>query len=207
MKQLLKGGVRILYDYVITLTIFLIFLYPFMGLTKESFNDWLPLYSLLLFLFLFFLVYVDMKDTAKKEKKPQYQLNPYPIKGLVYGLISVVPFALAVAVAFFLQLGYEASGVLPQLVHIAVNALLGPLYFVIRLMNESVLGYAAAISTIPAIATLGYLAGYFNINVMKVILRKKEVISQKEFTKSPWNPSITEKKGSGGKKGKKKNVL
>lgn len=198
MKQYLRTGGKILYDYAMSLIIFIVFLYPFIGLAKENLYKWLPLYCIIIFLFTFFLIYSDMKALAIKEKKPQYELKPYPMKGLVYGLVASIPVIIVTGV---LSLLHFEDSVVDRIIHIVINTLLGPMYFIIGWMKESVFGYAAAILVIPILAMLGYLAGHFDINILKTIFKKKNVVQEKGFTKSPWNPTVDQKKT--GKKKKK----
>jgi len=200
MKNYIKNGMKILFNYTIALVLFAIFIYVFMSLAKDNFNEWLPLYSILLFLITFLMIYTDMKSLAVKEKKPQYDLHPYPLKGLVYGMIGTIPIAVIVAVASLIRLENE---VIEHVKHVAINTFLGPLYFLIRWLNEAPIGYITAILLLPLIALMGYLAGYYGINIMDKIKKKKPVI-EKGFTKSPWNPSSTSGKGSGKKKKKVK---
>lgn len=190
MKIYIIKGARILYDYAMALLVFVIFLYPFMGITKDAVNKWLPLYSALLFLFAFFLIYTEMKELAKKEKKPQYEYTHYPLKGLVYGLISIIPITLVTAVFTFIHFDDTA---VERIKHVGVNTFLGPLYFIIRWQKEAVWSYFAAILTIPVISALGYLAGHYGIDITKKVFGKKEEpVQQKPFTKSPWNPTLNE---------------
>ncbi len=199
MKEYIKQGARILGNYCISLVIFAIFIYPFMSITGENFNKWLPLYCVIIFLFATLIIFSDMKTIAIKEKRPQYDLNPYPLKGLVYGLISIIPLAVITAAS---ALFHFQDGIIDHLKHVAVNVLLGPMYFLIRLLKESPLGYAAALLLIPLIAMLGYLAGHYGVNITEKI-RKKKPVQEKGFTKSPWNP--TNKTSGTGKKKKKVN--
>ena len=196
MKEYIKNGSKVLFDYVTSLILFVVFLYVFMSLAKDNFGVLLPYYSLLLFLFAFFVIYNDMKRLALKEKKPQYELHPYPLKGLVYGLLGIVPIALPVAVAALIPLGNEASERIKEL---AINTFLGPVFFMAKWFDESVLGYIAAILLIPLISTLGYLAGYYGIEIMGK-LKKKKALPEKGFAKSPWNPSNIPDKASAKKK-------
>ena len=202
MKNYIKNSAKILYSYAMVLIVFVIFIYVFMSFTKDNFNNWLPVYSILLFLFAFFIIYADMKNLAIKEKKLQYELKPYPFKGLVYGLIGTIPIALPVAVAALIHLGDDTT---ERIKHLAINTFLGPMYFLIRWLNETPFGYMAAILLLPMIAMLGYLAGYFGIDITSK-LRKKKVVLDKGFTKSPWNPSNASGKGKVKKKKKAKKV-
>jgi len=200
MKVYIKNGLRILYDYVIVSVFFAVFLYPFMNLTKDSFNTWLTWYSLLFFLFLFFLVYADMKELAAKEKKPYYEYSHYPLKGLVYGLIGMIPVLLVTGIFTFIHFENDIA---ERIKHVGINAFLGPLYFMIRWMKEAIPAYFAAILVVAVIAGLGYLAGHFGINITGKIFKKKEQEQQKGFTKSPWNPTLNQ---DNTKKKKKKSI-
>lgn len=199
MKQFIKGGAKLLYNYAMAVIVFLVFLYPFMGITNERFYTWLPLYCILIFMFMFLLMYGDAKEMAVKEKRPQNQMNPYPFKGLLYGLFTIIPIALVTGTAALIPLADPAAD---RIRHVAINAILGPVYFLAKWLDESLPGYAAAILLIPLTAMLGYLAGYFGINIMKKIFRKKEAVQEKGFTKSPWNPTAGEKAVKKKKKGK-----
>lgn len=190
MKQYIKTGGKILYDYAMSLIIFIIFLYPFIGLVKDNIYTWLPLYCIIVFLFTSIIIYTDMKALAIKEKKPQYELNPYPLKGLIYGLFAIIPVVLVTGV---LSLLHFDDSTMDRLRHLVINTLLGPMYFIVGWMKESFLGYAAAILVIPVLAMLGYLAGYFGIHIIKTVFKKKEVVQDKGFTKSPWNPTSGQK--------------
>ena len=195
----IRNGAKILFDYVMALVVFLIFIYVFISITKDNFGRYLPLYSILIFLLLFLIVFSDMKAIAIKEKKPQNEMNPYPLKGLAYGLIGAVPIALIVGVVSMISFGKQYD----LIKHLGINSLLGPMFFLIKWLGESTAGYAAGILLLPLIAMLGYLAGHYGINIMSK-LKKKKVIAEKGFTKSPWNPSNVPagkgKKKSGTKK-------
>ena len=158
---------------------------------KETFLAWLPWYSLLLFIFLFYVVYIDLKELAAREKKPVYNMHPYPLKGLVYGLIGAVPLAAVVAVLKFL-VSFQDE-IAENIKRVVVNGFLGPLLFVVKWGNDTDLAYFVSILLIPVITMLGYLAGFYGINVKEKIFGKKPV-PEKGFTKSPWNPTLNENK-------------
>ena len=193
----IKGGLKVFTGYLMSLLVFVIFLYLFISVTKDSFYAWLPLYSFILFVLMFLIIYSDMRKLAVKERKPQYNLNPYPFKGLVLGLIGFSPLILLELVYPLLIFGSEP---LNRVKHLVLNTLMGPLYFVVRLGNGSVWAYAAASLVVPVIAMLAYLAGYYGFELMKFfgIGKNKADGTAPKFTKSPWNPSIT--KDSGKKK-------
>jgi hypothetical protein len=190
----IRNGAKVLFNYAMSLIVFIIFLYVFLSITKDNFGKYLPLYSILIFLFMFLIVYSDMEMLGIKEKKPQNNMNPYPLKGLVYGLIGTAPIALMIGVAALINLGD-----LERIKHLAINCLLGPMYFFIKWLDESPVGYAAGLLLLPLIAMLGYLAGHYGFNITGK-LKKKKVLAGKGFTKSPWNPSNVPAKKTGKKK-------
>ncbi len=183
----IKSGLKVLFGYCISLLVFGIFIYVFLSLAKDNTNALLPFYSLLFFLMAFAIVYTDMKKLAEKEKKPQYDLHPYPLKGLIYGLIGFAPVMLLEIISVFIVFGDQVAD---RIKHLALNTLMGPLYFIIRAAGGQPIGYILASLVIPLIALLGYLAGYYGFNLTKHL--KKEdpgKASQPAFKKSPWNPT------------------
>lgn len=187
MKGYIKNGLKVLVGYGITLLIFGIFIYVFLSLAKDNVAKLLPLYSLFLFLLGFAIVYSDMKRLAEKEKKPQYDLNPYPLKGLVYGLVGFAPVALLELVSVFLVFENQFAA---RIEEIALNTLMGPLFFIIKAFDESFIGYAIATIVFPIISMLGYLAGIYGFSIKKYTKKGEKALSDKQvFTKSPWNPT------------------
>jgi hypothetical protein len=186
MKNFIKSSFKTLTGYLITLLIFCVFLYVFLSITKDNYSTWVPLYSFINFLLLFAILYSDFKQLAIKEKRPQYNLNPYPIKGLVYGAIGFVPIILLIAAYGIFTL--VAAPMRP--VDVAVKVLLGPIYWIVRLLGMSIIGYVGAIISVPVLCMLGYLAGFYGFELSKYT-KKKVPEKQKEFKKSPWNPTVS----------------
>ena len=201
----IKNSFKVLFGYLVSLLVFAIFIYVFISLAKDNISMLLPYYSLLFFFMAFAIVYTDMKKLAEKEKKPQYNFDPYPLKGLVYGFIGFLPVILIVVVSFFVTFGNQFAD---HLKHLAINTLMGPLFFIIRIASEAPLGYIAACLVIPVIAMLGYLAGFYGFNVTGYLKKKdNSKTAQPTFRKSPWNPTnksapapVKKKKKVGGEK-------
>lgn len=189
MKNHIKGGVKVFTGYAISLLVFVIFIYVFLGITRDSFYTWLPLYSFLMFLLMFAIIYSDLKRLAIKEKRPQYNLNPYPLKGFVLGVIGFLPIILIELIYPLVQLEGE---VLNNIKHKVLNTFMGPLYFIIRIGKSTTVSYAVASLVVPVISMLAYLAGYYGFELRSYLnkLSKKEPTDTKpKFTKSPWNPT------------------
>lgn len=190
MNNYLKGGLKILGSYVITLLIFVVFLYAFLSIARDKFSYWLPIYSFVFFLLLFAIIYSDMRKLALKEKRPQYNLNPYPLKGLVYGFIGFLPVIILELIYPLIALD---NNVLIRIKELILKTLMGPLYFIIKLGGGTTIAYIIASLIIPAISMLAYMAGYYGFELGKYFKKTPQGLS-KEFTKSPWNPSAGSKK-------------
>lgn len=183
----IKNGLKVLVGYCISLIVFGVFIYVFLSLAKDNTNTLLPYYSLLMFLLVFAIIYSDMKKLAEKEKKPQYDLEPHPMKGLLYGFIGFSPIILIEIISVVMVFENQFAD---RIKHLAVNTLMGPLYFIIKAGNESPMGYISASLIVPLIAFLGYLAGYYGVNITKLVKKSdKNKPAQAGFTKSPWNPT------------------
>ena len=199
-KNYIKGGLKAIGNYGATLIIYVILFYAFMAITGESFDTWLPLYSCVMFVIMAVLLYTDMWHLAAKEKRPQYELSPYPLKGLVLGLLGVLPLVIIVVLGYSIVLSDEVLNALKLFV--VERVILGPVYFIIALFNKTIIGYIVALLSIPLLAMLGYIFGYYGIQLGAKIKIKNEVSYEKKQELSPWNPA--KKVMDEGKKKKKK---
>ena len=185
MSKYIRNGAKVLFDYSIALVVFMIFIYIFMIIAKEKFNELLPIYCIGIFIITFYIIYLDMKNLATKEKKPQYEEKSYPMKGFVYGVIGFFPFALLESISVLIIFKDQFGD---RIKHVFINILMGPLYFIIRFLGESPLSYILASLVIPLVAMLGYLAGYYGLEMSKLKKKANKPVAAK-FTKSPWNPT------------------
>lgn len=162
----LKSALKVLGDYFIIMLIFVFFSYPFFKHLRG--------YSFVVFILMFLLIYSDMNKLGIKEKRPQYDLKPYPLKGLVLGLIGFLPLILLVLVSPLINIQTSVVN-FANLKHLALNALLGPLFFLIKLGNEAFSAYILSSLVVPVIAMLGYLSGYYGFEASAFFRRFKKV--------------------------------
>lgn len=193
-KKFIKTSMEILTAYLSILLIFILFLYVFISFTKDAYSKWIPLYSFIHFLLLYILIYPGMKKTAQKEKKYQNETPKYPLKGLVYGFMGFLPFIIISLLYVFYVLAF---GYLRPL-EVAYKTLIGPVYWVVRLFGLTIPAYVISLLVVPIIAGAGYVFGYYDIDVLK-ILGKKQPEQTKPFKKSPWNPSVKQEQRRKGK--------
>lgn len=166
MKYFIKTALTTLKDYMIVDVIFVAFLAIIFGIGKDNLIVWIQGYSFALFLLLLLpILYADNHRLAVKEKRPQYDLHPYPLKGFVYALVSMIPFAVIGAIYPLLTF---SEPLYERIKHLLFNCLLGPLYWIVKLGNESTGAYITALAVVPVIAGISYLLGnqgfYFNKN-------------------------------------------
>lgn len=182
MKNLIKDSFKVFTSYLLAFLVFSVFLIVVIGMTRttERLYFWLPAYSFVNFLILVSAIYNDIKRLAKIEKRPEYNLNPYPLKGLVIGIIGFLPVALVEAV--YPLISFE-DPVLIRIAHAALNTVMGPLYFIIRMGRGTTIAYVAASFVVPVLSTLSYLAGYYNIDLGRLIGRKPKDIQESDIQK------------------------
>jgi hypothetical protein len=165
----IKSGAKVFGDYLISLILFIVFLYPFIVITGESFSNWLPVYSILIFIPMFSILYSNLNSIAKKEKRSEDRLKVYPLKGLIIGLIGFSPVILLEMVYPLIIFDNPAANRLKELV---LKTILGPVFFILRFTGTSAVSYAIASLVVPAIAMLGYITGYYDIRLNEVFRKK-----------------------------------
>ncbi|NTV90096.1 MAG: hypothetical protein HGA22_07010 [Clostridiales bacterium] len=188
LKIYRKNALKVLLDYTAALILFAIFLYAVFAYAGDKFMNYLPYYSVLMFVFAFIILFFDMKSVGKVEKNPHYNLNPYPLKGLVYGVFGFLPYVVIEIISVFLRFQDQFAA---RIEHLVVNTLLGPMYFIIGLTGESTAGYIAASLEIPLVSMIGYLAGYFGKSDSQLLRRAdgEGGTAGLPITKSPWHPT------------------
>jgi len=172
-KTFLKNSLKIVFDYGIVLIIFGVFIATVIGLAKSNFERWIGLYSFTIFLLMFFMIYNDMKDLAIKEKRPQYNINPKPFKGVFYGLVAIVPFLLILLAYPFINVPKEFVILKLRL----MQGFAGPLYWLAKWISGEYWSYIVAFFVIPVISMLGYWAGYrefYFASRLKALIKKKD---------------------------------
>jgi hypothetical protein len=125
------------------------------------------------------IIYADLKQLAMKEKRPQYNLKPYPLKGLVLGLIGFSPFIILTLVYPLINFNNEIYDNVKRLIF---NAILGPVYFIAKMGKGSYAAYIVASLVVPIISMLSYMAGYYGFNFPKL---KKFDKNKKTGNKTP----------------------
>ena len=131
-----------------------------------------------------------MKRFAAKEKQPQHNLSPHPLKGLAYGIIGFAPVIILELLYPFIALNNE---ILSRLKELVPKFIMGPLYFLIKLVGSTTAAYIIASLVVPVVSMLSYMAEYYGFEIGKY-LRKTPRNDGKKFEKSPWNPSVNSPK-------------
>ncbi|MCX7842235.1 MAG: hypothetical protein N2489_04075 [Clostridia bacterium] len=158
MRNELKSSLKVFTGYLVSLILFVLFIPSILSFGKDNLGPWIFGYSLVIFILMCNIIFADMKKLGDKERRPEYNLKPYPLKGLVVGFMGFLPFILLQIAYPFIKFNLGPIDI-ERLKHVALNTLMGPLYWFIKLGNESAWAYAAAASIVPLIAMAGYMAG------------------------------------------------
>jgi len=165
VKNYINGAWTAFKSYVVIEIIFVLFFLPIINFGKDNLGLWVFIYSIIFFILQMFLLYSDLHRLGIKEKKPQYDLNPYPLKGFVFGIISIIPYAVLGLISIFLTL---PDPIAERAKHLIINTLIGPVYWIAKLGNESAAAYIISVLSLAIICGLAYLGGnkgfYLNKN-------------------------------------------
>jgi len=159
----IKRGLRITGDYIVILIIFGVFSSIVFSIFKENLETGITIFSVIIFLLMFSMMYTGMSDTAFREKRPQYNIDPPPYKGFIYGAIGTLPILLIQLVYYLVNVPEELLTMKRRI----LQAFTAPLYWLARLISHDVWAYHVVLLVIPVIAGLGYLAGFYDFYIMK----------------------------------------
>lgn len=176
----IKRGLKITTDYFITLIIFAIFLSIVLSISGDNYEKGIFIYSILIFLIMFSMIYNNMSDVAFREKRPQYGINPSPYKGFMYGFIGMLPILILQIPYYFIHLEENFATLQRRL----LQGLTGPLYWLASLISEEPWAYHLVLLMIPLIAGLGYLAGHHGFYITRK-LKLDKLFTRKNQDKKP----------------------
>lgn len=180
MKEHLKGSLKVLTAYGAITLIFIVFLPIILNLMSDGSEYWLTVYSGVTFFLMLLMVYGDMKRLAEKERRPQYDLSHYVLKGLVLGLIGFLPVIILELLYPVIVFDDELKNRAKQLV---LHTLMGPLFVIIKLGGKTFAAYALASAVVPVTSMLGYMAGLFGFELgvfNKFYARRAKTVQQKK---------------------------
>lgn len=165
----LKRGLKVTGDYFTMLVLFVVFALLALNFSNDGSAGFVPVFSFLVFLVTFYVVYVDMRTMAFKEKRPQYGINPSPFKGLFYGLIGVIPPIVLQIIVMSLSIP-EPLQTFQRRIYQGIG---GPLYWFTRIIGTQPIHYFLSYVLVILIAGLGYYAGhreFYFVSTMRNLL-------------------------------------
>lgn len=163
IKSQIRRGLKVTGDYTITLVLFAIFLSIVISIAKNNLQTGVFIFSIIIFLILFSMIYTNMRDVAFKEKRPQYGINPSPYKGFLYGIIGTLPIFILQLFYYVIPFGEE----LHTLQFRILQGITGPLYWIASLISDEAWAYHLVLLVLPVMAGLGYLAGHYDFSIMR----------------------------------------
>lgn len=165
----IKRGLKVTGSYVMALVIFIVLAFTVFAWGKESTPVVMPYFSAFIFLILMVSAYAEMRTVGLKENRPQYNINPPPYKGILYGIIGCVPILLVQVVLMIIRLPEEYG---PEFQRRLLQLASGPLYWIAKLLGNTKPMYLVSLISVIIIAFAGYIAGHYNFSVMIWIKQK-----------------------------------
>jgi hypothetical protein len=166
LKTFLRHALKVTTDYLAVLFIFIILSYPVVSMGGEEPGPAVRVVSVLLFLVLFALVYRDMNEVATRERRPQYGINPTPARGVLLGLVGLIPVWAVQGIVFLLPLSGNETFRTRLLQASSV-----PLYWLASLSGGHRGLYPALLLLVAVMAFLGYWAGLRDFFLMQRIYK------------------------------------
>jgi len=164
--SIIKRSMLVMKSYATTLVLFCTLSGAVMAF--DSAASIMPWFSFIMFLLMFMLLYTDMRNTAFKEKRPQYFINPPPFKGILYGIIGIIPILLLQTVVLLVSVPEDYSMAKWR----AFQVISGPVYWIARILGNKPAFYMAAMILIIIIAFLGYYAGHHNFYIAEWVRKR-----------------------------------
>lgn len=166
LKTFLKHALKVFTDYLAVLFIFIILSYPVISIGGDNPAPAVGVASFFLFLLLFLLLYRDMFDIAVRERRPQYNINPGPVRGLLLGLTGLVPIWVIEGVIALVRIGDNEIFQIRLIQAVSV-----PLYWLAALVNGQPSLYPFLLLLVAGMAFLGYWAGLRDFFLMQRIYK------------------------------------
>ncbi len=177
----IKRGLKVTTGYLMILIVFTVFSMPLLGLSGDNTPKVMPYVSFILFLLLFCSVYIEMRNIAFKEKRPQYNINPSPFKGLLYGFLGIIPLVIIQGILIMIQVPEDYTVLLRRV----YQGLSGPLYWFARLLGNAPIHYMISFILVVFMAALGYYAGHKEFYLVAFIRNKLGIKKKVKKNRTP----------------------
>lgn len=171
MRNNLKDSFKILLRYILCLLLFAVFATPFMKYKVAC--------TFVLFIMMAVLIYSEMYNVAKHDKQPKRNIKPNVLRGLMLGFIGFLPVFIIFLIIYIYNpahstaIIYKVDVDLNKLKLAAEIALLCPLYLFFKAGGETAFSFFISMLIVPFISMLGYISGYYDLNLLQKILRPK----------------------------------
>ena len=180
LKTFARHAAKVATDYLAILFVFVIFSYPIISMSGDNPGPTVRWTSGLLFLALFALVYKDMQEIAVKERRPQYGINPKPLRGFLLGLAGLLPIWIIQGVIAILPLASSETLRTRLLQAISV-----PFYWLVAMLGGFAWMYPFLILLTALMAFCGYWAGLGDFYLMQRIYKRIGYTPKKRVRKKP----------------------
>ncbi len=179
IQSQIKRSLKICTDYALALILFFLFTMPVISGAKENTQNAMTYLSIGVFIILFYTVYIDMRNMAFKEKRPQYNINPPFYKGFLYGLMGIIPLVVIQIILIIIKVPTEYETLHRRL----YQGFGGPLYWLSRIFGDQPIHYVISFAVLAIIAGVGYFAGFKDFYLLSFIRQKLGIKSKEKAVK------------------------
>ncbi len=177
-RTFFRHAMKVTVDYFVVLLLFAILSYPVLSMAGENPRTPVSVVSFLLFLALFGLTYRDFFEIAVREKRPQYEIRPGPVRGMLLALLGLMPVWVLQLVTFLLPLG--GNEVFRRRI---LQVLSVPFYWLGTLLGGWAPLFVALTGMTAVMVFLGYLAGLRDFYLMQRIYKLVGYTPKKRIVK------------------------
>ncbi len=162
MREFVKKSLATTVSYGAGVFVFVFFLIAPMSMENNKYI-WLMAYSFVFFVFTVSFLYKNTWKKGSTASMGEEEKRPL-VKGLMYGFAGFSPLIL-MEILYFIFYPAHMDSFAGNVMHAVFRCSFGPLYFIIRLLGYTWYAYLIASLVIPAVAAVGYLAGYRKTNL------------------------------------------
>ena len=162
---LIKNSLIVTKSYIGAMTVYLVFMFSVFIISRGNVESYLPIYSGIIFILLFSIIYSKMSKIAEIENNPSYNFNPSIFRGIIYGIIGIVPLIIILNILYLIPVASVFETFKLRIIQVYI----GPLYWIASLSSHNIITYCLAFLVVPIISMLGYLAGNKKVYLFKNI--------------------------------------
>ena len=165
MSQTLKTSLKLLWDHVLFVILTLVFMPIFGWLIQRE--KGILIYSYVISFFYFMLIYSDVWEVARKDRRPHNQERPYALKGLKIAILPTTIFAISAAIYYVASAGFLDFDIVNFIYRLWMPMFVGFFEFY---GQEFPAIFGLVVLILPFASFLGYWAGMHKFSIQEKVV-------------------------------------